>query len=295
MKGNFLALFGHVAIDVTLNVDFLPTKGSVAVNSLKENFGGTAGNFALIGARLGLPFHLFSAVSDRSHSNYIKFLKEIGADISHLYVDNQDMGPIGYAASNGTDQIYYFYQGPMGKPLESRISLDPSGYQWVHFGTGLPDDYLSISKKCDGSRIVFDPGQEINYRYDKDNLERMLEIAHLSIMNEAEVARAEEILGVGQGELPDYCSDLIVTRGKNGSSYFKDGNRKDFSARMVSNPYDTIGAGDAFRAGMYYAIWRNMPMDKAIELGSAVSAEAIKRPFKEFCMSGDQMFKQISQ
>ena len=295
MKGNFLALFGHVAIDVTMNVDFLPTKGSVAVNSLRENFGGTAGNFAMIGARLGLPFHLFSAVSERSHLNYIKFLKEIGADISHLHVDSEDLGPIGYAASNGADQIYYFYQGPMSKPLESRISLDPSGYQWIHFGTGMPDDYLSISRKCEGSRIVFDPGQEINYRYDKDNLEKMLKIAHLTIMNESESTRAEEILGLGKGELRDYCRELIITRGANGSSYFKGGERKDFSAKKVNNPYDTIGAGDAFRAGMYYAFWRNLTMDKAIELGAAVSAEAIRKPFKEFCMSGEQMLKQISQ
>ena len=295
MKGNFLALFGHVAIDVTMNVDFLPANGSVAVNSLRENFGGTAGNFAMIGARLGLPFHLYSAVSERSHLNYIKFLKEIGADISHMYVDADDLGPIGYAASNGVDQIYYFYQGPMNKPLESRISLERSGYQWIHFGTGLPDDYLSISRKCEGSRIVFDPGQEINYRYNKDNLEKMLKIAHLTIMNETESTRAEEILGLGKGELQGYCREIIITRGANGSSYFKDGKRKDFSAKKVNNPYDTIGAGDAFRAGIYYAIWRNLNMDKAIELGAAVSAEAIRKPFKEFHMSGEQMLNQISQ
>lgn len=295
MNNNFLAVFGHVAIDVTMKVDFFPTKGSVAINSLKESFGGTAGNLAMIGAKLGLPFHLYSAVSDKSHDKYLKFLKQIGADISHLYVDTEDMGPIGYAASNGVEQIYYFYQGPMGKSLEGRISVDPEGYQWVHFGTGLPSDYISISKRCQGSRIVFDPGQEINYRYEKENLGKMLEISHLSIMNESESTLAEEILGIGKGRLHDHCKELIITRGSKGSSYFHDGERQDFPSKKVENPFDTIGAGDAFRAGMYYGLWKGQSMEKAIEIGTAVSAEAIKGAFRDFNTSGDQMLKLISQ
>lgn len=295
MRNNFLAVFGHVAIDVTMSVDFFPTKGSVAINALKESFGGTAGNLAMIGSRLGLPFHLYSAVSEKSHDKYIKFLEEIGSDISHLYVDREDLGPIGYAASNGEDQIYYFYQGPMSKPLEGRIALDPDGYQWVHFGTGLPSDYISISRSCKDSRVVFDPGQEINYRYDSENLGKMLEIAHLTILNESESASAEDILGIGKENLPEYCRELIITRGSRGSTFFHNGMRRDFPAREIKNPYDTIGAGDAFRAGMYYALWRNLSMEKAMEAGSIVSAEAIRRPFRDFAMTGDKILGLISQ
>ncbi len=292
---NFLAIFGHVAIDVTMNVDFFPAKGSVAINKLKESFGGTAGNLAMIGARLGFPFHLFSAVSGKSHDKYIKFLSEIGADTSHLFVDSEDLGPIGYAASNGEDQIYYFYQGPMNGPLESRISLDPEGYQYVHFGTGLPNDYISISRKCTGSRIVFDPGQEINYRYDSETLGKMLQLSYLTILNESESAKAEDILGIGNGELYHHCRELIVTRGDKGSTYFHDRKSQHFPAKEVKNPYETIGAGDAFRAGMYFALWRNLGMEKAIELGSIVSAEAISGPFQDFRKTGDQMLKILSQ
>ena len=292
---NFLALFGHVAIDVTMNVDFFPTKGSVAINRLKESFGGTAGNLAMIGARLGFPFHLFSAISGKSHDKYIKFLNEIGADTSHLFIDQEDLGPIGYAASNGEDQIYYFYQGPMNKPLEGRISLDPKGYQYVHFGTGLPSDYISISRKCAGSKIVFDPGQEINYRYDNETLCKMLEIASLTILNESESAKAEEIIGVEHGKLASHCRELIVTRGVKGSTYYHDGESQNFPAREVLNPYETIGAGDAFRAGMYLALWKNLCMEKAIELASIVSAEAISASFSDFGKTGDQMLKLLSQ
>jgi 6-phosphofructokinase 1/ribokinase len=295
MKKNFLALFGHVAIDVTMNIDFFPTKGSVAVNSLRENYGGTAGNIALIGAKLGLPFHLFSAVGLKSHERYINFLKKIGADTSHLYVDPEDMGPIGYAASDGQDQIYYFFQGPMNKPLEGRITLDQEGYEWVHFGTGLPDDYLSMSRQFEGSKIVFDPGQEINYRYNKENLGKMLEISDLAILNEGESAKAEELLGISSGKLPAYCKNLIITRGARGSTYLHEGDSYDFPATLVEKPYDTIGAGDAFRAGFYFALWKDSSIEAAIKIGSLVSAEAIKRPFMDFDKTGEQILKQFSQ
>lgn len=295
MKENFMALFGHVAIDVTMGVDFFPTKGSVAVKSLKENFGGTAGNFAMIGAKLGFPFHLYSAIGLKSHERYVDFLKKIGADTSHLYIDREDMGPIGYVASNGQEQIYYFYQGPMDKPLEGRITLDAGGYEWVHFGTGLPADYLSLSKKFEDSRIVFDPGQEINYRYHRENLEKLLEKSYLAILNEGESAKAEEILGISSGSLKDNCRNLIITRGSKGSTYFHDGKSSEFPAILVEKPYDTIGAGDAFRAGLYFALWKNRPMEKAIEIGSVVSAEAIRRPFTDFNKTGDQILDQLSQ
>lgn len=294
MAKNFLAVFGHVAIDVTLNVDFFPTSGSVSVNTLRENFGGTAGNLAMIAARLNFPFHLFSSVGGKSHSKYLDFLEEIGADTGHLLVDKDDMGPIGYAVSNGSDQIYYFYQGPMDKPLENKISLDPQGYKWVHFGTGLPSDYLSISKRCPQSRIVFDPGQEINYRYDKDTLGKLFGLSHMSMLNESESSKAADLLGVNVEDIPSLCRNLIITRGTRGSSYYHEGKREDFPAVAVDNPHDTIGAGDAFRAGMYYALWRNMSMQQAIRMGSTVSAEAIRAPFRDFNQNGEQLLKLIS-
>lgn len=293
MTRKFLALFGHVALDVTMKVDFFPTSGSVAVNALHENFGGTAGNTAMIAAKLGLPFHLYTSVGGKSHGKYLDFLNSIGADTAHLNVDADDMGPIGYAVSDGKEQIYYFYQGPMDKPLENRISMDQDGYEWLHFGTGLPSDYISIGRKYESSRIMFDPGQEINYRYDRETLEKLIGMAHTTILNESESTKAEKILGISNGSLAEHCSNLVITRGKEGSSFYHEGKGEDFPARLVENPFDTIGAGDAFRAGMYFALWKGMKMGQAIRLGSIVSGEAIKAPFRDFSASAEHLLKQV--
>ncbi len=285
MKSNFLALFGHVAMDVTIRVDRLPRIGTVGVNQMEQNFGGTAGNFAMVAARLGYPFHLYSAVSIKTHSDYIKFLDEIQVDTSHLIVDTEDMGPIGYAVTTGEEQIFYFYQGPMGHSLYDRLKMKSLEYDYVHFGTGLPEDYLKLSELTGNSKIVFDPGQEISYRYSAENLEPLMKMAHLTMLNQIELEKAASILGVKEDDIPGLCRNLIVTKGKNGSTLHSNGNVNSFKALLNHNPYDTIGAGDAFRAGFYLGLNLGKNMEESIIIGSVTSSQALKRPFREFSMN----------
>ena len=289
MQNDFLAFFGHVVMDVTLRVDRLPTVGTVGVNKMEQNFGGTAGNFALVAARLGYPFHLFSAVSLKTHSDYIEFLKEIKADTTHLVIDSEDMGPIGYAVTTGEEQIFYFYQGPMGHSLYDRFNVKSLKYEYVHFGTGLPEDYIKLSRLANSSRIVFDPGQEISYRYDAENLEPLLKIAYLTILNKSESEKAAAILGISAENLVDRCNRLIVTEGKKGSKLYSNGKVQSFPALVEENPYDTIGAGDAFRAGFYYGLNLSKNIEDSIIMGTITSSHALKKPFREFDLDGGQI------
>lgn len=291
MQENFLAFFGHIAIDVTMRVDKLPTSGTVGVNRMEQNFGGTAGNFAMIAARLNYPFHLYSAVSRKTHSDYLKFLEEIGVDVSHILVDSQDMGPVGYAVTTGEEQIFYFYQGPMETALSDRINLDSLDYRYVHFGTGLPSDFLKFSKLVKDSKIVFDPGQEISYRYSAGDLKPLMQMSHLAILNQSEFKKAASILEMEPQRIIDSCKNLIVTRGKDGSTLYRNGEELNFPSLLVKNPYDTIGAGDAFRAGLYLGLNLGKTLEDSIMLGTVTSSEAIKRHFREFGMDGKSILE----
>lgn len=282
MQDNFLAFFGHVAIDVTIRVDRLPTSGTVAVNHMEQNFGGTAGNFAMVAARLGYPFHLYSAVSNKTHSDYMKFLKDIKADTAHLVIDTEDMGPIGYAVTTGEEQIFYFYQGPMDKSLYDWIKPETLPYEYLHFGTGLPSDFLKFSKLAGRSKIVFDPGQEIAYRYDAESLEPLLTMSHLVILNQSEFERAASLLDVSTEEVIGMCKNLIVTRGKQGSTLFQSGKPLTFPSLAVENPYDTIGAGDAFRAGLYFGLSKRMTLEDSVVIATITSSQAIMKPMRDF-------------
>lgn len=291
MQDDFLALFGHVVIDVTMRVDRLPTSGTVGVNRMEQNYGGTAGNLAMVAARLGLPFHLYSAVSLKTHSQYLKFLEEINVDTSHIFVDREDMGPIGYAVTTGQEQIFYFYQGPMESSLYDRLKPKSLNYQYVHFGTGLPADFMKFSKLAGESRIVFDPGQEIAYRYDANNLAPLLEMSHLTILNQSEYEKAASILDVTEGKLRERCRNLIVTRGKGGSTLFRNGETLNFPSLPVDNPYDTIGAGDSYRAGLYFGLKMGKTLEESMVIGTVTSSEALKKPIRDFSLSGDRILE----
>ncbi|MCL6091093.1 MAG: carbohydrate kinase family protein, partial [Candidatus Thermoplasmatota archaeon] len=282
MQGNFLAFFGHLNIDVTMRVKQLPRSGSADIINFGENFGGTAGNFAIIASRLGVPFSLYSAVSKKTHDKYLEYLSQIGVDTSHIIVDNEDYGPVCYAVTTGKEQIYYIYQGPMGKPFSIGITSNGMDYEYIHLGTGPPDYFLEIGKKNASSKIVFDPGQELNYRYSPAQLGEFLKISYTTILNENEEQKASQLLGIKVSDLPDLCKNLIITRGSEGVDLYMEGNKRSFRTLKVDNPYDTLGAGDSFRAGLYLGLSMKMGLDEGIKLGIVVAAEAIKNPLISF-------------
>lgn len=286
MHNNFLAFFGHVVMDVTMHVNFLPTHGSVGINNMEDNYGGTAGNFAMVASSIGVPFDLFSSVSRRTHADYLSFLAGKGIDLSHVYIDEEKMGPIGYAVTTAEDQIYYFYQGPMEDSLYDKVKQTTLDYRYIHFATGLPSDYLRFAEHGINSRIVFDPGQELAYRYDRDQLSKFLDMAHLTILNESEEELAASMLGIDASGLSARCRNLIVTRGKEGSEYMSDGETLRFGALNLGTPHSTIGAGDTFRAGLYFALYKGMAMEDAIIMGTITAGLAIQKPIRDF--SADQ-------
>ena len=75
-----LAFFGHVNIDVVLVTPDLHRQGSSEVTAVREEFGGTAGNFAIVASRIGVSFDLYGAISRSTHARYIEFLKSLGID-----------------------------------------------------------------------------------------------------------------------------------------------------------------------------------------------------------------------
>ncbi|MCL4341203.1 MAG: carbohydrate kinase family protein [Candidatus Thermoplasmatota archaeon] len=289
MDGNFLAYFGHLNIDVVFNVPELPCRGSVNIKSRREIYGGTAGNFAMVASSLGVPFHIYSAVAKVSHESYLDFLRQRGVDLTHVYLGG-DYGPICYSASDGHDQVYYVYQGPMGGPFTSNVAGDDRNYQYVHYGTGPPEDYLAFSDSFSGKK-VFDPGQELSYRYSRTQLENFLNMAEICMMNDLEFEKAKSILNVSDDDLIGMVPVFIVTHGKTGSTVHDRGKEIQVGAFIQGKAYDTIGAGDAFRAGFYLGLHESLGIVESVIMGSLVAGIAVQRQIPEFNSSRDEIFK----
>lgn len=286
MEESFLAFFGHVNIDVSIRVPFLPKVGSVGVEGVKENFGGTAGNFAIVSSRLGYNFDLYGAVSRKTHKNYLEYLDSVGVKTNHIDVVENGHGPICYISSDGNDQVAYMFQGPMDNWEPASTYPEGIKYKWVHFSTGRPEPYIRLFPRLVGSNVSFDPGQEIHYKYDAKTTEAFLERCNLLICNEAELAKIGDLTGKSMEEIASMAGTIVMTRGSKGVTIFLDGKPEDVPALPAENVYETIGAGDAFRAGLYYGLSRSVPLREAVALGIVVSSIAIQAPITEFNLNG---------
>lgn len=289
MESSFLAFFGHVNIDVSIRVPRMPKVGSVNATDVKENYGGTAGNFAIIAKKLGLQFDLYSAVSPKTHTSYLDYLSSAGIGTSHVDVMENSYGPVCYIPSDGEDQIAYVFQGPMDKWSPAETYQGNTRYEWVHFSTGPPRSYAELFDRIPESKVTFDPGQEIHYRYDREITSRFIERADMFIGNEAEYSKLKEITGWNDEKIHSSIDTIIITRGTKGVSAYRNGESKEFPVVKANRVHDTIGAGDSFRAGLYTGIYKGMDVMEAIRLGTVVSSKAIENPITEFSYSYEEV------
>ena len=100
-ESKFLAYAGHINVDVVMSVDKLTDDITNSVSSVEEQFGGTAGNFAIVASKLGYPFRIYSTVSRKSHDSYIHYLKGLKINLDGITIKENGYGPICYAVNDG--------------------------------------------------------------------------------------------------------------------------------------------------------------------------------------------------
>lgn len=282
MSSSFLAFFGHVNIDVSIRVPRMPRVGSVNATNVTENFGGTAGNFAIVANTLGLKFDLYSAVSPRTHSDYLEYLKSSGIDTDHIDQMKDSYGPVCYIPSDGDEQIAYIFQGPMDEWSPASTFNDSVKYDWVHFSTGPPKSYLKVFDHIGDSLVAFDPGQEIHYRYDAETTSKFIKRANMFIGNKAEYDKLMEITGWTDEKIKASMETVIITKGTGGVTAYHKGRELSYSVLPATAVHDTIGAGDSFRAGLYSGMMNGLDLEDSILAGIVVASKAVEKPLTQF-------------
>lgn len=267
-----VSVFGHVNVDEYFRVPKIPRFGSINILDRTTFLGGTAANIAKISAMLNMNVELFSVVSKNFPGEYIEYLKETGVNIENLVIDkNIAHGPSCYIVSDGNAQIAYIDQGPMESMQNLEIKKLPSG-KWIHFATGNPEFYINLIKKysIERSRIVFDPGQELTYRYTAKNFSMLLKHSELTILNEKEFEFAKKMVGVKPLK---NARNLIITRGSEGCTYYTES--IDIKQENIVTG-DTTGSGDAFRAGLYLGLKKRYNIVDSCKIANRVAAIVIK-------------------
>ena len=251
-------MIGHINQDVILEVGDIPQFGSEEIRSFRTSLGGTGANIAIISSLLGVPVTLISRVSRNFPE---KLLGQLRRENIELILERDEAeGPICYIVDSRQEQIAFMLQGPMNTPGAIREIKS----RYCHFATSNPEWIVRQMDHCSGI-IVFDPGQEIKYRWTGEMLERAISKSHMMVLNRKE----REFLGE---RVDAFRGDLIVTMGKEGCSLNGEAIRSESTVQGKS----TVGAGDAFRAGMYRSLYDGGDMRDACRSGNAAAAHYIR-------------------
>lgn len=81
-------------------------------------------------------------------------------------------------------------------------------------------------------------------------------------------------LDVALRKTAEICDLVVCTRGKNGVSVLRDGQRADHRVKPVV-PVDATGAGDQFASGFFFGLVSGRDIDTCCQMGNVAAAEVI--------------------
>ncbi len=278
MDRSFLTVFGHTAIDVILQVDERPKLNtSTPINKRSIRWGGTGANISKNAAQLGVPTRLASFVGEDFDVEYKRSLIASGVNISDLKEMEGFGTPTCFIISiPSEEQMALMDQGVMDHISEFEIDDKPiTDSNIVHIGTGDPEYYKRVMNKAlkEGKTIAFDPSQELRYVYQPEIFETMLSMSSYFFCNSQEYKRAAEYIGAGStDDFFSFVDVMIVTHGSKGSTLFTEGEEIKIPAYRPDKVVDPTGAGDAYRAGFYAGLYRDLPLELCCRCGALNSS-----------------------
>lgn len=272
----FLSVYGHVSIDQIISVDEFP-RPNTSVDALEKRMrlGGIGTNISSVASSLGVPTAVCAFVGGDFPKDFEDFINDRGAIMDEfIKVDGQDTSTAFIINNSRMDQMVCFLQGAQGCASSLGIDLIKNALQSkaVHFSTGDADYYLRIMKMVSGDRkIAFDPAQEIRDKWTDGRFQKALEMSDFLFCNEFEAEAVKKYLSIDS--LAEVDKELTVcTKGEKGSEAYIDGTHVTIPPIKPKNVVDPTGAGDAYRAGFYAAMYRGYDMEKALIIASSTSS-----------------------
>jgi 5-dehydro-2-deoxygluconokinase len=275
------AVLGRVGIDLYPTEDELRTPLR-EIRTYTRYVGGFAGNVSTGLARLGIRTAIVSRVGRDGHGEFVRdFLAAEGVDVRFLRVDPDWSTPPTFCEIWPPDDFpLLFYR----RPTVPDWQLSPDDFDQEAIasarvlyvtGTGLAqspsrETTLAALRVHRGTSIL-----DLDWRPTLwDEPDEYPPLAHeaaaaadVVVGNEQEITAAgglDALLELGP-------EALIVKRGGDGATLFRSGERTDVSGVLV-DVVNGLGAGDAFAAGLGYAIVRGLGLLEGVRLGNTAGA-----------------------
>jgi sugar/nucleoside kinase (ribokinase family) len=308
--GGSLLVCGNLNVDMIYSVPKLPSAGeSVPVYSESVMFGGCGGNISLAASGLGLKVRLSAVVGEDFNPDYRKRMVDAGVDLGSLVVDKELPSPKCVIMSDGKGlQSYAFMMGAMEKQIGMEMP-DPKGLRCCHIATSDPFFSLRCAREMErrGVDVSLDPGQEIFFRWSKEELRKVLGHCRRFFGNMGEWRKLgeimeweEHIVEINGCEIPvydtapDLFDEAVITLSESGSVLITGKDIHRAPAYPVSDLVDATGAGDAFRGGFYAAVMRGIGSPEALLYGNKMGSLvlSVKGP-QEYTVSWKELKSDI--
>lgn len=251
-----------------LNVSFV-------VPQMRKEFGGCAGNIAYNLKLLGEDPLIMATVGACDSAAYFERLQTLG--ISQQYIKNipDSFTAQAFIISDlSNNQMNAFHPGAMEFANQVQITADMN----LDLAIVSPNHPGAMKQQAANLSefevpFIFDPGQSIP-AFSGEELLDFLDIATYSIMNDYEAKVMMEKTGYSMKRLADEVDVLIVTTGEEGSQMYLNGESKPVHIPCVKakNELDPTGCGDAYRAGILFALANDLDWQTAGQLGSVMGA-----------------------
>ena len=281
MQQHDLLVIGNLTLDVVHEVDRIPEPDETGL-VLRRNiyFGGRAGNIGIVGAKLRLDVAIASIVGGNFlESGYKDHLLRHMVNIDRVEILKKEKCAEIYVYKQPDGKHAYFFQPNVqrcGKSLDLK-EQDLMRFKVIYltsFNSEEPIIQL-MTKIKHFNNVFFGFGEEI-YRKSRGFIESAIKISsylHLNakefeiLLQEMEFSSVAEIFNLGN-QLKFICISL----GEKGSIIYVPNRKYVIPAVLPVKLMSTLGAGDAYVAGLIYGIINQWSVENCGRLGSVLSS-----------------------
>ena len=248
---------------------------SVAFNvpRLRKEFGGCAGNIAYNLKLLGIE-PIISATVGQDFDVYGSWLEKNGISKDAIkIIDNMYTAQCFITTDSNNNQLTSFHPGAMDEGHKNPISLTTNN---IEMAIIAPDGKQSTIEHAEQLHeqsipIMYDPGQGLPM-FNKDEIEKIIELSDWIILNEYEANLISEITGKQLTHIARNLKAAIVTKGNKGSEIFVGDEPIFIEPIKAKKDLDPTGCGDAYRAGLIYGICNQMSWQQSGKIGSMMGS-----------------------
>ena len=248
-----------------------------SIETFKKQFGGTAGNIAYTLKLLGgNPIVL--APLGKDGWDYISRFEALGINTKHMPVLESDFTSSAHIVTDQDDNQITAFHGGIAKEA-AKLSLDEikEKIEFAILSPAYSDAMVLHARECVARAIpfVFDPGQQIS-ALSAEQINQCLDGAAFFVSNDYELALLLKKIELSKEGLLARVPTIITTFGAKGSMIMTRQETLSVPACVVTTVADPTGAGDAYRAGFFFAHTRGLPLGDCARIGSVAASFTVE-------------------